>query len=154
MGETRNPREGTLRWVQGSGSGAAWATASAPTSGLIGYVTNMTRTIAQTMEPVMQRGTPTHWKKVDDQAVALSWDLLWGVTGDYPVFASGSGASVPLLHLEFKATAPEALAGIWEQYHGVVADSIALTETNPVNTQTWTCRALSACASTASGYLS
>jgi len=156
MTEVRTLREGTLRWVQASGSGTSWATASAPTSGLLGFVTNFTRTSAQTMEPINDRGTLSHWKKADDQPVAVSWDLLYGVTADYPVWASGSGASVPMIHLEFKATAPEGAAGagtLWEQFHGVVADQIILTETTPADTYSYTCRALAMNGPTGSGFL-
>ncbi len=38
MPEVRIMSEGTLRYVQGSGSGRTWGTASAPASGLYGYV--------------------------------------------------------------------------------------------------------------------
>jgi hypothetical protein len=114
----------------------------------------MTYTSAQTLETVMDRGTPTHHKVVDKQQIAVSWDLLHGITGDYPTFASGSGASVPMIHLEHQATAPEATDAIWTQFHGVALESIAWTETTPVNTQTWTTRALATNGPTASGYLS
>jgi hypothetical protein len=154
MAEIRNLIEGTLWWVQASGSGVAWATASAPTSGLIGYVTTMTYTSAQTLETVMNRGTPTHHKVVDKQQIAITFDLQWGVTGDYPTFSSGSGASVPMIHLEHKATAPEATDAIWTQFHGVALESIAWTEAAPLDTQTWTMRALAMNGPTASGYVS
>jgi hypothetical protein len=44
MTELRTRLEGSLRWVQASGSGNVWATASAPASGVFGYVTNFTFT--------------------------------------------------------------------------------------------------------------
>lgn len=153
MTEVRNQYEGTLRWVNASGSGSTWATASAPTSGLLGFVTNFTYTSAQTTEVISNRGIPSHIKQIDKQPITCSWDLLWGITGDYPVWTSGSGASVPMIHLELRSTAPEATAGIWLQIHGVVADSVTFTETNPANTQTWTCKGL-AMMVTGSGYLS
>ena len=155
MTEIRNLREGSLRWVYASGSGLVWTTASAAASGLLGYVTNFTCASARTYEAVGDRGIPTHWKHVDVQPVTLSWDLLWGITANYPGNTSGSGASVPMIHVEFKATAPESGGGsVWEQYHGVVIDSIAFTESNPANTQTWTCRALAMSGPTGTGFMS
>jgi len=153
MAETRTLREGTLRWVVCSGSGLTWATASAPASGLIGYVTNMTYNSAQTVETIMDRGTPTHHKVTDKQQITISWDLQWGITGDYPTFLSGSGASVPMILLEHKATAPEAGAGVYTQFHGVALEGVNWTEGSPTDTQTWNCRALAMNGPTASGYL-
>ena len=153
MTEVRNLHEGALRWVAASGSGTTWATASAPTTGLLGFVTNFTFTSAQTMDPISNRGTLSHWKRTDDQPVTLSWDLLWGITANYPTWITSSGASVPMIHLEFESTAPEAGIALWHQFHGVVLDQLSLTEANPSNTQSWTCRALGMNGPTASGYL-
>ena len=62
MAEVRTNFEGSLRYVQGSGSGTSWATASAPVTGLIGYVTNLTWTSAQDFLVVSDNGVPTHQK--------------------------------------------------------------------------------------------
>ena len=42
MPEVRNRYEGALRWVQASGSGSGWATASGAPTALMGFVRNFT----------------------------------------------------------------------------------------------------------------
>jgi hypothetical protein len=162
MSEVRNAFEGTLRWVRASGSGSAWATAASVTGtggsdtgdwGLIGFVTNFRYTSAQTVETISERGHPSHHKQVDYQPPTLSFDVQWGITGQYPTWKiTGSGASTPMIHLELKSTAPEAGAAIYHQFMGVVLNSQDFTEGNPANTQTWNLKAL-AMMVTASGYL-
>jgi hypothetical protein len=164
MGEVRNAREGTLRWVRASGSGVAWATASAATGtggtdtgawGTIGYVTNFRFTSGQTIETVSERGTPTHNKLVSREAPTVTFDVQWGVTAQYPDWTlSGSGASVPMIHLELESKAPEAGAGkaIYHQFMGVVKNSNDFSE-GATNTQTWNLKALAMSGPTGSGYL-
>jgi len=154
MGEIRNAFEGTLRYVQASGSGTAWATASAPTSGLIGYVTNLTFNSAQQVSPIFNRGVPTHQKVTQRDVITVNFDVQWGVTGDYPDFSvTGSGATVPMKHLELKSTAPEAGGAIYHQFIGCARLSENFTEGNPANTQTWSLQALAMTGPTGSGYL-
>ena len=154
MGEVRNLREGSLRFVQASGSGSAWATASAPVSGLLGFVADFQFTSAQTLETVKDRGTPSHHKVTELMEIQGSFSVQWGVTGDYPNWTiSGSGATVPMKHLEHKATAPEAGGAIYHQFHGVALEQVQFTEGSPANTQQYTFRALAYVGPTASGYL-
>lgn len=154
MGEVRNAYEGTLRWVQASGSGVAWATASAPVSGLIGYVTNVTFTSGAQVAVISNRGIPSHQKMTQKDAPTLNFDIQWGNTGDYPSFlTTGSGASVPMVHMELKSTAPEAGAGIYHQFHGCARLNTNFTESNPANTQSWSLQALAMNGPTASGFL-
>jgi hypothetical protein len=155
MSEVRNSYEGELRWVVASGTGVAWATASAPASGLIGYVTDVNFTSAQTIETVMDRGIPDHHKIVDKQPITTTFNLNWGVTADYPTFVSGSGASMPMIHLELKSKQPErgADSGLYIQIHGCALEQFQFNETSPVNTQNYSVRGLAMVGPTASGYL-
>lgn len=155
MAEVRNMREGTLRWVYASGSGTAWATASAPTSGLLGYVRSFTLNSGRTTVQVMDRGKPMMQKLVSEEPIQASFQVAYGVTGDYPnVALTGSGHSMPgMLHLEFKATAAEAGAALYHQLYGVAINSINLSEGAQEDTLDFSCVALRQNGPTASGYL-
>ena len=154
MAEVRNLREGTLRWVAASGSGSAWATASAPASGLFGYVRSWDHTSAATFVQVMERGTPDHNKLVSLTPPALNVVFDW--TGLAPTAVSGSGASVPMFHLEHKATSPEqpAHTGYYHQFYGAVIPSYQNTEADEADTMTLQITCLAMNGPTASGYLS
>jgi hypothetical protein len=147
--------EGSLRWVQASGSGSAWATASAPTSGLIGYVTNLTFTSAQTMNVISDNGIPTHTKLGDRQPIPLSFDVQWGVTAQYPYPGTASGTNVALVHFELRYSAGEGQAGsgMYLMFMGAAKQSQAFTHAAPANTMTWTYTCLGMLGPTASGYL-
>lgn len=164
--EVRNAYEGTLRWVRASGSGSAFATASGATGtggtstgdwGTIGYVSNFRYTSGQTITEIADRGIPTHWKKVSREVIPLSFDVLWGVTAQYPTFGiTGSGGStVPMVHMELESKALEAGAGsaIYQQFYGVVLNNTDFSETNPANTKSFNLKALAMNGPTASGYL-
>lgn len=163
--EVRNAYEGTLRWARQSGSGNAFVTASGATGtggnstgdwGTIGYVTNFRFSSAQTVEVISNRGIPTHHKQVSKEPITVSFDVLFGVTGDYPTFQiTGSGASVPMIVMELQSKVPEGAAGaaLYHQFYGVAKQGQDFTETNPANTQTWNLRALGMVGPTASGYL-
>lgn len=104
----------------------------------------------------MNRGIPTHHKQVSKEAPTLTFDLQFGVTGEYPNWkTTGSGASVPMVHFELQSKAPEAGAGaaIYHQFHGVPLNSLDFTEANPANTQTYNLKALAMVGPTGSGYL-
>lgn len=102
MPEIRNMREGTLRWVQASGTGA-WNTASAPRSGLIGFVQAGFDFVQQKdFIQVMDRGVPKHHKLVAVQGGKATFNVLFGVTADYPDIITSSGVSTPQIHLEFR----------------------------------------------------
>jgi len=154
MTEVRNSTEGSLRWVQASGSGSTWATASAPASGLIGYVSNVTFTSARDVQVISNRGIPSHHKFVAKTPVSVQFDLQWGITGDYPPMnVTGSGATVQMVHLELKSTAAEDGSALYHQIHGVSINSMAWTETTPANTMQFQGVGLAMVGPTASGYL-
>lgn len=153
MAETRNSLEGKLYWVAASGSGTTWATASGAATGLLGYVSDFNFSSAQQVQQIMDRGVPSHHKQVAKDPISVSWSVQWGVTGDYPTFASGSGATQPMIHLELQSTAPEADGLIAYQFHGVAMQNYNWTEGTPANTQQWQGVALAMNGPTGSGYV-
>lgn len=158
MGETRIRAEGELRWVQASGSGSAWATASAPISGLLGYVTDFTWASSVNIIPVNNRGVLTHFKQTMQNPITINFTFQFAATGDIPVVASGSGASVPMAHLEFRMKRPElpgfasAGSGAYYQFHGVPLSQLNFAEGEP-STLGYTLQALGMNGVTGSGYL-
>jgi hypothetical protein len=154
MSEVRNFSEGELWWVQASGSGRVWATASAPASGLLGYVqAGFSYTSAAKYTPIMERGIPDHWKFTERSPIDLSFTML--STGGVPAAASGSGASVPMIHLELKHKRPEHPgSAFYEQFHGVPIESLVFKEAAEGNTIDCKFRALGMNGPTGSGFLS
>jgi hypothetical protein len=154
MTETRNLYEGTLRWVQASGNGRLWTTASGAPSGTFGYVTDFRFASARTLVTVADRGVPGHHKSVGQPGLRVAFDLQWGVTGDYPsLAASGGGATVPMVHLELKSTAPEAGGALVFQFHGVAFQGHDFAVGVPADTLHWDGIALAMDGPTPSGYL-
>ena len=155
MSEVRNAHEGKLYWIAASGSGGTFATASAASGYLFAYVDAFTHTSAQSVTQIMDRGTLSHHKKVGDVAHQVSFTIKEGITGQYPNPASGSGASVPMFHLEFKQLAPEdaAVTGIYYHFNGCVATQMQFTEGAESNTRQYTVVALGYDGPTGSGYL-
>lgn len=151
MTEVRTMREGTLRFVQASGSGNTWATAATPVSGLFGYVQSFTWTSGQTVTTISERGTPDHHKVTNVEPIQLAFSTYW--TGTIPTAASGAGASVPMYHLEFRATAAELGSSYYVRAYGVVPQSIQFTEALEGDTLQWTCVALGMGGPTTSGFL-
>ena len=153
MPEVRVQTEGAMRWVRGSGSGRTWATASAPTSGLVGFCTEFSYTSALRTVQVSERGIPDHHKVVGKDPIELNVSYLW--TGAQPSGVSGAGASVPMDHLEFKAGAPEigAASGFYYQFYGCVMESVEFQEAEDGNNISVTYKALGMNGPTASGYL-
>jgi hypothetical protein len=153
MTEVRIHAEGSLWWVQASGSGRAWATASAPQSGLFAYCESFSITSAQSLKQIMNRGVPDHHKVTEKTPVAAKMTVLW--TGYVPQAASGSGASVPMMHWEYRANEPEnGNSGRYTQLHGVANNSWQLTEAKDGNTLQLDAVALAMNGPTASGFLS
>lgn len=151
MAEVRTLAEGTLYWVAASGSGRTWATASAPTSGLFGFVQSMNYSSARRIVPVSERGVPNHFKQVGVDPISLSVTFAW--TGATPTAISGASASVPLWHLEYKADYPEAAStATYYQFNGVVVQSMQWTEGDQ-DTLSMTMQALAMTGPTASGYI-
>ena len=154
MTEVRNRKEGSLRWEQASGSGTSWATASAPASGLMSFVTNFTLTSAHEFAVIDDRGTLSHNKSVRQTPVDFSFDVKWGVTAVYPpTTVTGSGATVPMVHLEYKATAPEDGKSVYFQIHGCPIANMNFSEGDEFNAATFAGRGLAIIGPTASGYL-
>jgi hypothetical protein len=154
MSEVRNMNEGTLRWVQASGNGRAWITASGAPSGVIGSVTDFRFESARQVITVPERGVPSHHKVVGWTPVQVSFDLQWGVTGDVPpLIGSGGGTTVPLIHLELKSTAPEIGGAIYFQFFGVTLAAQGFAVGLPADTLRWHGSALAMNGPSASGYL-
>lgn len=155
MAEVRTLREGSLWWVQGSGSGTTWATASAPASGLFGYVNSFNFSSGQTVTTISDRGTPTHHKITERAPISISVEFMW--TG-YTPYASGivsaSGSTVNHFHLEHRATDGEnGGTGRYHQFHGVLPENLDTTEQTEGNTVSMSLMALAMNGPTASGYI-
>lgn len=154
MPEIRNQQEGSLRWVAASGSGSAWATASGATTALMAFCRAFTVDSGRNITTVSDRGVPSHHKLASKTPVNVSFDLAWGITANYPsLVASGSGATVPMIHMEYKSTAPEAGAAIYYQFHGVALTNQNFQEGETENTIRFQGVALAMNGPTASGYL-
>ena len=151
--EVRVAAEGTLKFIQASGSGRTWATASAAPSGLVAYVQSFSFTSGQTTVQVMERGVPDHHKIVSKQPIDVTFECLW--TGSFANALTASGTTVPMFHLEHKAAAQEigATSAFYHQFHGAVLQSVGLTEAAEGNRISLTFRALAMNGATASGYL-
>lgn len=155
MAEVRVQLEGSFRVVQGSGSGATWATASAPPSGLLAYVQSFNFTSAQTVTTITERGIPSHHKITQKAPINLTVNALW--TGGMPTALTASGATVPLYHGEFRASAAEignGNTGFYYQFFGLALQSVQLTEQSNGDTLALQYMALGMVGPTGSGYLS
>jgi hypothetical protein len=154
--EIRVLSEGTLRWVQASGTGG-WSTASAPASGLLGYVQAGFKFGQQEdFVPILDRGVPKHFKHVKQNVGKGQFKLLYGITADYPATAvTASGVSVPMVHLEWRANYTEngTGSGLYWQLRNVVFGNPQITENDNGDDGVWDFQYLSQCGPTASGFL-
>ena len=153
--EVRTFPEGTLRMVQASGSGRTWATAATPVSALLGYVqAGMSIQSARTITTIMERGVPDHHKVTE--AAPLTLTFTFKHTGVIPTGVTAPGASVPMWHIEHRASAVEngTVTGVFNQIIGCVIESNNWTENADGNTIQLTFKALAANLYTGSGYLS
>lgn len=157
MAETRIQAEGTLRFVQGSGSGRTWATGASQPSGTLGYVQSFSYTSAQTVTTVMERGVPDHHKITQKAPITVAVNYFW--TGGFPSALTASGNTMPLLHLEFRASAAEignGSTGFYYQFMGAALQQAQFTEgagdTPDAIQATYMCLAMTG--PTGSGYLS
>lgn len=154
--EARTMAEGSLRWVVASGTGQAWQTASAPVSGLVGYVRATQYTRAREVATIDERGTPDHHKQTKRNPGEVTFEFLQAVTANYPPTSTTSqGASLPQVNFELKHNVPE-LGGPTAQYHhfvncAFVSDQLAEAEDGNKYSHTW--RAINIIGPTASGYL-
>jgi hypothetical protein len=145
-------QEGVLRFVQASGSGRTWATASAPASGLVAYVQSFSHTSAVNFVQINERGIPDHHKFVSKSPIDVTFNCLW--TGSFTGALTASGSTVPMFHLEHRASAGElGTTGFYHQYHGAVLTNVAFNEAAEGDTIALTFRALAMNGPTASGYL-
>lgn len=152
MAEVRVMAEGVLRHVQASGSGRSWATASAPVSGVAGFVRSFTFTSARTLATVMERGVPDHHKEASRQPIDLTVNFAW--TGAHMAPATGASASVPMHHLEYRANEPEnGGSGRYYQFYGAAQQSVQFTEGENENTIQIQYRCLGMSGANASGFL-
>lgn len=153
-GEVRVMAEGTLWWVQQSGSGRTWATAASPPSGILAYVQEgMTYTSGKTITPIMERGVPDHWKVTEFAPINVSFSILYAGSG-LPVALTASGTTVPMIALEHRASAAElGASGIYHQFMGVPLQSLKWTEGKQGNKMDLTYQALGMIGPTGSGYI-
>lgn len=151
MAEVRIQAEGTLWFVQASGSGRTWATASAPASGLLGYVQSFSFTSGQTVTTIMERGIPDHHKVTEKAAIDVSFDFL--STGARFGYLTASGSTVPMAHLELRHSAAELNSGYYYQFHGAALQSDKFDEQKEGNKISISFRALAMNGPTASGYI-
>lgn len=154
MAEVRVMQEGTLRFVQASGSGNSWATASAPASGTVGYVQSFSHDSGQKITTISERGIPVHHKLTEKSPIKVTFQFLH--TGSTFSYLTASGATMPLVHLEWRASAAElgAGSGVYYQYYGCALESIKVKEANDGNTVDMSFVTVGMVGATASGYLS
>ena len=154
--EVRTHYEGELRWVQASGVGTSWVTASAAATGLMGYVqAGMSFTQTTNFATVKERGTPTMHKTQGYEPVDVTFTVLHGLTAQYPAPATASGASVPMVHMEFKQRIEEVAtaSGMYYNFFGGVVPTKAFSEAEAGDTLAFTVRFLRSSGWNSSGYL-
>ncbi len=153
MAEARIMAEGTLRSVQASGSGRTWATAAAAPTSLLGYVQSFSYSSAQTISTIMERGVPDHHKVTNKERITVDIEYIW--TGSALNFLTSSGTTVPLVHLEHRASAAElgAATAFYHQFHGCALMNRTITEAAEGNRVREQYVALAMNGPTASGYL-
>lgn len=152
--EARVTKEGSLWWVQSSGSGRAWTTGTSPASGLVGLVSQFGFTSGRTLALISERGVPDHWKEQSKEAIQLNFTLRWTGSAAVPT-ATGSGASVPMFHYEYRANRPEdGGSGYYYQFMGCPHQSIQFSEAMDGNTLAMALQALAMIGPSNTGYLS
>jgi hypothetical protein len=154
--EIRTQYEGELRWVQASGSGVGWVTASAAAGTLIGYVqAGLSTNKVQNFNTISDRGYPKHHKFGGTPAPEVSFTVLFGITANYPTQITASGMSVPAIHLELKMRMDEYAtgSGLYYQWMNCVPLSRQFGEAEAGNTLAFSYRALQVNEFTGSGYL-
>jgi len=79
--------------------------------------------------------------------------VAWAATAQFPNPSAEAGASVPMVHLELKMTAPEAGAAFFYQFHGAALTQRQFTEGDQENALSFQFVALAMNGPTASGYI-
>jgi hypothetical protein len=156
MSEVINLYEGSLVWVQASGHPtAAWQTASAPPSGVMGFVESMTLTSARTIATQMERGRPRHHKVQSKEAPELQITYRWtgyGITGTL----TASGATMPMVNFEYRGSQTNlgaAPTGRYFQMWGAALVTRTFTEGAEFNQAQETWRLLGFSGENNSGYM-
>lgn len=155
MPEVRVKSEGEMRIVQASGSGRAWATAAAAPAAVVGYVQDFAFTSAMQVTTIMERGVPDHHKMGSKTPIDLTVNYLW--TGGMPTALTASGASMPLYHMEYRASAKEignGTTGAFYQFMGAALIQAQFQEREEGNIINAQYRCLAMVGPTGSGYLS
>lgn len=160
-GEIRTLAEGTLRSVQASGSGRTWATAASPVSALIAFVQDgFSFTSGLDTVQVMERGVPDHHKIVGKQPIDVTLkNLVSYHTGQLfdQSYATASGTTVPMVHLEYKSLSKEIGDGstaMYAEFLGALPTTFKFTENTKGNGMDFTFKCLAMVAWTGSGFLS
>ena len=154
MSEIRIQMEGSLRLVQASGSGRTWATAASPPSAIVAFVQAFSFNSAQTDTIISDRGRPDHHKITEFMPIDVTFDCGW--TGQFTGWLSASGASVPLVHAEWRASAQElgAGTGYYYQFYGLATNSFKITEDKAGNKVSISMKALAMSGANSTGFLS
>lgn len=142
--EVRVFAEGALYWVQASGTGGTFGTASAASGTLVGYVqAGMNQTSGQRLVTIMDRGNPKHHKVIGKEPIELTIEFLQAVTANDPAItvATSPGASTKMLHMELKSDSVELGGGsaTYRQFrYGALSDNQwTEQEEGNVARQTW-----------------
>jgi len=159
VNETKVQDEGSWSIVQASASGGqasgnAWSTASAPPSAVNwAYVDGFTFSSARQIATQHNRGVPTHHKVTRKDPIQLTVNLRW--TGAFMGIVTASGATMPLVHGEFRANdADDNSTGAYYQFHSMALQSMQFAENQEGDTLALTYVCLGMNGPTASGYLS
>lgn len=154
-GEIYVAMEGDLRWVTHSGNQNSWATASAPTSGVFGFVEGFSFGSAQEIATINERGNPNHLKRISKAAITLKVNFL---TTGYMLASALQNNTLEQFNLEFKsrnsAQGSNAGTGRFYQFHGMAMQSNDYAENKEGNTIDIPFIGLGMVGPTASGYLS
>lgn len=155
MGEIRVMREGSLWLVQASGANpTGWQTGANPPSALLGFVQSFGFTSAMNLVTPTDRGIPMHHKDAGRNPIDVNVQFLW--TGTFPQAASAAGGgTMPIWHVEYKATEREAGAGSarYYQFFGVAQQQMQFTENAEGDTIALTFRALAMSGANTTGYM-
>lgn len=156
--EVRVFAEGSLRWVQASGTGITWGTASAAPTALVGYVqAGLAAKQSQTIETIMERGQPNHHKWISKQPPEVTFTFLNAVSANWPPTAvTANGASLPMVSFELREDVRELggpTAEFWQLINAAfVSQDFTEAENGGTLAQTW--RGMYLLGPTGSGYLS
>ena len=153
--EVRVFYEGSLRWVQASGTGS-WATASAAPTALVGFVqAGFSFNSGQKVVTIMDRGQPHHHKVTQVNPIDVDWTYLLAATANIVQPATAVGASTKQAHFELRINAAEdsPTSYMYFQFMNGVRKSINAAEAEAGDTLKESWVFLSMTGPTSSGYL-